>query len=86
MFQCKTCSVGKQVKNNKKETKFFSMSMYKGQNGSGFIDSDEITAIVLGLLKIASKSIVAEEVEMCVKEVREAIDNDDDGNISKEDL
>ena len=62
------------------------MSMYKGQNGSGFIDSDEITAIVLGLLKIASKSIVPEEVEMCVKEVRDAIDNDGDGDISKDEF
>ena len=56
------------------------------RDGSGSIDSDEITAIVLGLLKIASKSIDADEVAICVKEVREAIDNDDDGNISKEEF
>ena len=56
------------------------------RDGSGSIETDEIRDIVMGLSKMSGKDVAEEEIMACVKEVRDAIDVDNDGNISKDEF
>ena len=56
------------------------------RDGSGSIDTNEITDIVRGLYKIASKPLVEEDIAASVKEITDAIDVNNDGDISKEEF
>ena len=56
------------------------------RDGSGSIDTNEIKDIVRGLYKIASKPLVEENILASVKEITDAIDVNNDGDISKEEF
>ena len=56
------------------------------RDGSGSIDTNEIRDIVKGLLKIAAKPLMEEEITASVEEITRTIDVNNDGDISKEEF
>ena len=56
------------------------------QDGGGFIDLNEIMNIVIGLFKMAGMDEDFDMVAACVSEIRQAVDKDDDGTITREEF
>ena len=56
------------------------------EDGGGSIDADEITDIVEGLFRLAGIEENEDMLASCVTDVRAAIDDDGDGDISQEEF
>ena len=56
------------------------------EDGGGSIDVDEIRDIVEGLFRLGGIEQDEDMIAACVQDVRELIDNDGDGDISKEEF
>ena len=56
------------------------------EDGGGSIDVDEIRDIVEGLFRLAGIEEDGDMISSCVTDVRAAIDDDGDGDISKEEF
>lgn len=56
------------------------------QDGGGSIDVDEIRDIVVGLFRLAGIEEDDDLLTACVADVRDAVDQDGDGDISKEEF
>ena len=55
-------------------------------DGGGSIDIDEIRDIVVGLFRLAGIEEDDDMISACVSDVRDAVDGDGDGDISKEEF
>ena len=56
------------------------------EDGSGFIDVDEVRNMVGGLFRLAGIEEQEDMLASCATDVRAAIDDDGDGEISKEEF
>ena len=56
------------------------------QDGGGSIDLNEIMDIVMGLFKMAGMDEDIDMVVVCVSEIRQAVDKDGDGTITREEF
>ena len=56
------------------------------EDAGGFIDNQEIEKIVISLFKMVGAEVEKEVIYACVKNIQEAVDEDGDGEISKEEF
>ena len=56
------------------------------EDGGGFIDRKEIEKIVVSLFRMAGSEVEQEVIHACAKNIEEAVDEDGDGEISKEEF
>ena len=56
------------------------------EDAGGFIDTAEVEKIVVSLLKMAGNEVEQEDIDDCVQNILEAVDEDGDGEISKDEF
>jgi len=56
------------------------------EDGGGTIDIDEVKKLVVSLLKLTSTPVVSDNIEACVKAIIDTMDEDGNGQISKDEF